>query len=122
MTIGELMAMRIELNRQLTEANKVVTELKAERNSIDRDLRAQLKAAGTDRAGFKGYTASVETKVGMTHDDWALTWDYIITNRATHLLSKQLIRSAVAEMHEAGERIPGTSTYEYEDLYFHKTS
>lgn len=49
-------------------------------------------------------------------DDWEDLRDYIVKHRAFELLEKRLSKSAAAERHEAGKKVPGVSWVESTDL------
>ena len=118
--LGELLSKRLELAEQVTLLNSQVKTAKLGMEAIDIEVAKYLKESKLDSVKKDRHEAGFEEKVGYTVDDWDTVWNYIFESKAAHLLRKQLIQEAVAEMYENGEALPGATLYTYEKLFVRK--
>jgi hypothetical protein len=121
--IGALIDSRIMHKARITELNKEVKAEQQEIDEIDRQLYDFLNDSQLDRVSKHGYTASLRRHVGIGPDpDWEQIFNYIVENNATHLLYKQLIKSALEEMYDNNESLPGANLQPYVKVSVVKTS
>lgn len=86
---------------------KDVDEVKQRETEIQEHLIENLSASDDTGVSGKKYHAKVVSKPQATADNWELIYDYIHQEDRFDLLGKSLSQTAVKEMWENDEKIPG---------------
>ena len=102
--------------------DKEVKEVKARENEIKEYIIENLSlTADTGASGLK-YQARVTTEKQPTAEDWDKIHDFVYENDRFDLMAKSLNNSAIKEMWEAGEKIPGVTTINVKKLSITKVN
>ena len=113
--IGQCADLYHEVNALRLAMQKEVDAVAERANEIKQHIIDTLPKGDTGASGER-YRAQVVVKEVPRVDDWHKFWDYVIAHRATDLLHRRISDKAVRETWEAGEEIPGVSTFNVVDL------
>lgn len=112
-TVDEVVEGYIRLRDRRDEIKKRQAEelepIKASMDKMENWLMAQLNAQHAESIRCKAGTAFKETRTSAKVEDWDATLPYILENELYHLLERRVSKTAVEEMAENGQEVPGVS-------------
>ena len=121
-TIGGLISERRRIGDDYEAASKAADALKKERDSIDALLMEEMELQGVKRTSIDGVgTATRGERENIVVDGWDAFQEYIIDTKQAHLLQRRVMGSAVIELLEAGEEVPGVMRDKTPTLSFRRT-
>lgn len=116
MNLDELVQQLDKLNDKIDQANTVVKDLSQAKAKLLRDLQDAMTQVGV--ADFKAH--GLHIKLEVAESPKATNWDdlygYIITNNRPWLLHKRLSSTALKELRDSGEQVPGIEWTQYADV------
>ena len=111
----ELREAKKDLEAQIKELNNQMTLIEAE-------LIHKLDAEETSMGRGKSASASVTKSEVPMVEDWDTFGQYLIDNEMLYLLQRRVAVRAFRELKEAGEEIPGTTTFPKRTISLRKIS
>ena len=98
--LADVRALAVAMGKEVAAVKKRESEL--------RDHLIESLSAGDDSgaAGAK-YRAQIKSDTKATVTDWEPLYDYVVENDRFDLLSRSVSQKAIAEIWEAGNKIPG---------------
>ena len=123
-TPGEIADARVTLAEKLKEANAKVKELEGYRTALDEIVRETAKKMGGSVFGGKLGSVVVEHEdklvVDTAGNGWEKLYKHILKTGAFDLLQRRLGEKAVQDRLDAGEKIPGITTFPVETVKVRK--
>ena len=121
---GERIQLLADLREQISEANKVLTELKAQRDEQQFALIDQLDELGINRVSGNGFTATITSTVVPTVTDWDAFYQFIKDEDALYMLERRPLSTAYREKLEErdGADIPGVEPFEKKSISLRSVS
>ena len=119
-TPGEIADARVLLDNAIKEQNAKLKELEEFKSALDERIRETAKALGGSVFGGKLGSVVVETKdklvVDTAGDGWTKLYKWITKTGNFDCLQRRLGEKAVQDRLDAGEKIPGITTFPVETV------
>jgi hypothetical protein len=109
--LGAIIDRMYELREQQKALTAEAKKLGEQIESMESQVINRLDDDETTMSRGKAASAVLTETVIPKADDWEAIWEYINNNKANYLTQRRLATTAVREMLEAGEVIPGVSTF-----------
>ena len=116
--IGEKIDLRSRLKDDLTEINKVTSNIEEQIKAVEIALMSQLDIQGTTNGGGKRATVSIVESVVPTVKDWDAFYAYIAKKKYFHLLERRPSVSGCREIFETKGQLPGVEPFVKRTLNF----
>ena len=120
-TVGELVSQMVTIRDErghIAEKDKLLRE---EWRTLETVLMAKLDEQGMKRATVDGVaTATLTVQDVPNVVDWDLLYEWILENKATHMLQRRVATAAFRELHDAGEIIPGVEPFSKRSISLRK--
>lgn len=124
LTIPKNLADLADLYYQTKEERLALDRKAEEKKSYETQLRQALltnpEKSGATAIGGKLIRASLVRKEVPQVKDWEALYSYVAKSRNFFLLQKRLSTSAVAELWESGQQVPGVDSVTVTDLSINK--
>lgn len=108
LTTSEIMERMFEIRSERKTLSERDSELVQEWEKLEQILLGRFDEQGSVRVTSRQGTASISEQTLAIVEDWDAVDNYIIQNRATHLLQRRVAVGAYREMLAAGQSVPGT--------------
>lgn len=105
--LPDLVDMYISIREQRLVADRKVAELKETEEEIKKTIISKFQEQGLKVLGGDTGTVKMTELDEPVAENWELVWDYVAENNAWHLLHKRLTSTAVRELWNDGQTIPG---------------
>lgn len=97
-------------------------EVKAEIEEASAELLTQLDDVGTTIGRGSLATASVTETIVPTIEDWGAVEEWVIENNGVYLLHRRVSAGPWKELMDAGEHVPGITTFTKRAISLRKLS
>ena len=115
-TLGELMAVYIELKETCTERSKEIKELEETRNHAEAELIAAMQEQGLNRVSNDDKSFSIAKDTYFSVEDWDAFERFMKEENAVYLLQRRTAVKACREMLEERGDVPGLKPFEKSSL------
>lgn len=104
----------VNIEKEMTELNNMIKELKLEKSRIEADIVEQLQDAGGMGCMWEdlGIRIGIRTSIVPTICDWESTLEYIKENDLFYLLNKSVKAEGWRELREQGIEVAGVTAFE----------
>lgn len=112
--LPDLINSYIQLREKRLAEETVAEAMKAEEEVLKKTIISKMREEGiTSQGGIYG-TVKMGHLVEPVAENWEQVWSYVRENNAFHLLHKRLTNTAVKELWDAGQTVPGVGK---QDVY-----
>jgi outer membrane murein-binding lipoprotein Lpp len=118
MNLNELAKKVNDLKTNRATLNRQVADLEIEIKEVEADIFDAMTQQGVSRFANDEVSISLKIDTLPTVKDWDAVYAYIANNDAFYLLQRRLKTTAVAELREAGEALPGIEYLETPSLSY----
>lgn len=116
MKLDEIVASLNDVEARIDTANAVLKALSQEKAQIKRDLQDAMTEVGVPDFKAHGLHVKLEVSESPKAEDWDAFYDYIHNTNRPWLLHKRLSSTALKELRDGGEAIPGIVWQEFADV------
>lgn len=111
--LGKLADQMLVLNDKITEANKVVDDLKNQKNMLESDIISALQAQEIDGINGKYATIKITQSIKPQIADFEALSVFVLRKKLLHLFERRISSKAYAELKEEmkGKPVPGLSEF-----------
>ena len=111
--MNELIQQLFDTRQQITDANKVLTSLKAEKKDLETRVFEQLNELGVDGTKIRGVgSVSITEAIVPQAEDWDAFYDYVMQDKMRFLLLNKALNAATfREALTIEGDIPGLTSY-----------
>ena len=111
-TVGELVQQMLDIRNERAHIEEKDKILKDQWRTLELVLMAKLEDQGMKRATIDGVATATLTVTTLPQVvDWDAFYEYVLANKAMHMLHRRVSTGAFRELHDAGEVIPGIDAY-----------
>jgi hypothetical protein len=118
MTLKELAAELTAVRTELKRINALKTSLAARQKDLENDLMDALTENGMTSVKIDGNTFGQTIAHKPVVEDWDMFYAYILQTGSVHMLHKSATQSAILELMEAGEEVPGVAMRDVASVYY----
>src|SRR6201985_770501 len=93
-----------------------IEELKAEESVLESWLVANLPKSQTTMIAGQSWSAKLKSKTVAQVKDWDALRRYVLDTERFEFIQKRVSQSAIEEMWDAGETVPGVEPYEVKSI------
>lgn len=111
MNLGESIDRLYELKQEKAELNRQIKDLDDQYAEIEANVLAQLNELGVETGKSGTASATVSRSIVPNVDDWDAFYNYIVESNQPYLLERRPSVTAFRDLTQAGESIPGVSSY-----------
>jgi hypothetical protein len=116
--IGAKIDLRQVIKSDKEEVQKLVDQLTAELDAVEKALFEQMEKEGTTNGGGKSATVSIVESVVPNVKDWNAFYAFIARMKYFHLLERRPSVSGCRELFETKGAIPGVEPFNRKRLNF----
>lgn len=119
---GKMIDEMFDLRESKKELERKVKLINEEMTLLEAELIQKLDAEETSMGRGRSASASITKSEVPMVDDWDIFGQYLIDNEMLYLLQRRVAVRAFRELRDAGEEIPGTTTFPKRTISLRKIS
>ena len=121
-TVGELVQQMLDIRDERSHIEEKDKLLREQWRGLETVLMAKLDEQGMKRATVDGVaTATLTVQTLPQVVDWDAFYEYVIENKAMHMLHRRVSSGAFRELNDAGEVVPGVDAYDKRSISLRKS-